>query len=335
MAFVNKQQKTTKNQKSEIITGLLTQNTALPRGIVPLNTSSPDSINSGSSSVNEFTPLYFPEISQMMRGFGDCEVPLKESVILVEKIVVKQMKSLINDVVQVAIKRCGSPIPCKKDFEFLMRKNPIKLQRLKKYIKGLYDVKKNLKIKDEYDPSNCFQNEDEDEMFSDEEIVEKHDEEKTRRLFRADHISQSINMNDYIKFSNARKTSFNNLKSKIRQWLNISPDIKLKQMALEIISFLARDTVATIVDYCILTRLNSSNRQTDPFCRTTSTSVSYEALHLCPDVTQSRGLDGVKAITVQEINEAMRRVNTMATKKMRMGMFRNGCIDYKIPYLAL
>lgn len=283
---------------------------------------------------SEFVPLYFNEISLMMRGFGDSESPEKDSVILVEKIVVQQMKSIINEVVQIAIKRTGQPQPVKKDFEFLMRRNPIKLQRMKKYIKELYEIKKaKRKVSDELDPSNC--EEDGDESIDDEEITEKYDEEKTRRLFRADHMSQCMNIPQYIEFNRARKTNLTNLKCSIRQWLNLSPDIKLKQIALEIILFLARETIATLVDFCILTRLNSSNTLVDPFSRVSSTSTSFEALHLCPEITQGRGLDGIKAITVQEINEALRRHNFMATKKSRMGMFRNSCIDYKIPYLAI
>lgn len=37
---------------------------------------------------------------------------------------------------------------------------------------------------------------------------------------------------------------------------------------------------------------------------------SAKMLHACPEVTQGRGLDGVKAITVPEIYEAVRRHST-------------------------
>lgn len=44
-------------------------------------------------------------------------------------------------------------------------------------------------------------------------------------------------------------------------------------------------------------------------------------LHACPEVTQGRGQDGIKPITVQEIHEAMRRHSMAATKTM--GSYRN------------
>jgi transcription initiation protein SPT3 len=56
-------------------------------------------------------------------------------------------------------------------------------------------------------------------------------------------------------------------------------------------------------------------------------------LHLCPEVTQGRGSDGVKKITVQEINEAIRRYTMQSTKKL--SSFRNNSMNQKIPYLAL
>jgi transcription initiation protein SPT3 len=84
---------------------------------------------------------------------------------------------------------------------------------------------------------------------------------------------------------------------------------------------------------CILTRLNSENRQVDPYSRITSSGTSHSMLQCCPEVTQGRGCDGVKNITVQEINEAIRRYNTQSMKQL--GHFRNNCWNQKVPYLAL
>lgn len=56
-------------------------------------------------------------------------------------------------------------------------------------------------------------------------------------------------------------------------------------------------------------------------------------LHMCPEVTQGRGLDGIKPITVQEIHEAMRRHTMCATKTM--GMYRNIGRNTSVPFLAI
>lgn len=53
--------------------------------------------------------------------------------------------------------------------------------------------------------------------------------------------------------------------------------------------------------------------------------------HLCPEVTQGRGADGIKSITVAEIQEAMRRF--VMSSNTSLGHFRNN--NYNSTYLAL
>lgn len=57
-------------------------------------------------------------------------------------------------------------------------------------------------------------------------------------------------------------------------------------------------------------------------------------LHACPEVTQGRGLDGIKPITVQEIHEALRR--HAYSYNQSMGMHRS-IVDRQhcVPYLAI
>lgn len=56
-------------------------------------------------------------------------------------------------------------------------------------------------------------------------------------------------------------------------------------------------------------------------------------MNACPEVTQGRGLDGIKAITVQEINEAIRR-HAMGFEKP-IGLYRNIVDQHQtMPYLA-
>uniref|UniRef100_A0A1B0CY51 Uncharacterized protein n=2 Tax=Lutzomyia longipalpis TaxID=7200 RepID=A0A1B0CY51_LUTLO len=156
-------------------------------------------------------------------------------------------------------------------------------------------------------------------------------------MFRANRISQSLNSEQYKQFSTARTTSFYDrntatMKTKFRTWLSIPAEVQITSEVLKILAYLVHETIAVIVDYCILTRLNSSNRMTEPYSRISSGS-THGMLHLCPEITQGRGCDGVKPITVQEINEALRRHTLMASKPM--GLFRNVRSGTNSPFLAI
>ena len=57
-------------------------------------------------------------------------------------------------------------------------------------------------------------------------------------------------------------------------------------------------------------------------------------MHICPEVTQGRGMDGIKPITVPEIQEALRRHASEYNKPM--GMHRNMTDrPHHVPYLAI
>lgn len=207
-----------------------------------------------------------------MRGFGDAETKyqIRESIILVEKIVNSQLKGILQEAIDVVVERTGKLQPRPKDFEFLMRKNPVKILRLKKYLKDLQFFKKRVRdmLGDRYqgiDDDTLFEQSDDE---SDIELTEKFDEEKTRRIFRADRISQILSAGtQYQEYNEARRTSFlgrnsNLMKSRMRDWLKVPNDVILVPKVLTILAFLAHETIGTIVDYCILSRLNSTNRKT-------------------------------------------------------------------------
>ncbi|XP_058461347.1 uncharacterized protein LOC131436572 [Malaya genurostris] len=298
-------------------------------------------LNGMESTTGDYVPIFFEEISQIMRGYGDCEKPLRESVILVEKIVLHQLRGIMQDAIDHAMSRQNSPVLSRRDFEYIMRKNPVRVARLQKYFRDMAFVKK--KMKDLYGDrfsqlGDLGSNLDESDEDSDRDVVEKFDEEKVRRLFRADRISQILAGKQYEEFNLARRTSFmhrntNTMKNRMRAWLNFPEDVIISQSCLLTLSYLAHETIAVLVDFCILTRLNSSNRAVEPYSRVTSSGTSHSMLHLCPEVTHGRGVDGVKAITPQEIHEAMRRHRQMATQGM--GHFRNNALNCRSPYLAM
>lgn len=219
--------------------------------------------------------MFFQEISDIMRGYGDCERPLHDSVILIEQIVIQQMRSILNDVINLALERKGKPVPAQKDFEYLMRRNPIRIFRLQKHIKDL-DFRRRY-----HDMltgrSTAYADDDGDKSEDDigAEVSEQYDEEKVRRLFRADRISLTLNGPQYAQYNEARRTSFHcrnstNIRTKLKALLCPPSEAKISSHVYTILGFLVHETIATIVDYAILTRLNSDNRAIDPYSRITS-----------------------------------------------------------------
>lgn len=246
------------------------------------------SINKSESE--ECLPIFFKEISDMMRGFGDCQRPLKESVILVEKILLQQMRGILQEVVQLAVNRTNKPEPRLRDFQFLMRKSPTRLYRLHHYLISLHRIRQ---MQDNRNgiPSNyrleLESNDDED--LRDIVIAEQiYDEEKVRRFFRADRISQILQGAEYKEYTEARRTSLGsqNLRNKLRSWLNPTSDTIISNQVYVILAYLAHETIATIVDYSILTRLNSANRQTDPFNRFTTSSKFFNVLAITNNMSR-------------------------------------------------
>lgn len=233
-----------------------------------------------------YTPIFYQEIADIMRGYGDCDRPLRESVILVEKIVIQQMRSILNEVINLAIERKGKPQPTQRDFEFLMRKHPVKIFRLQKHLK---DLEFRRRYQDIMSGRATSFNEEIDGDKSDEEfdeMPEKCDEEKVRRLFRADRISLTLNGAQYSQFNEARRTSFhcrnsNVIRTKLRTLLHPPAEAQISAHIFTILGFLVHETIATIVDYAILTRLDASNRDIDAYGRVTSSGKRIMLSFIC------------------------------------------------------
>lgn len=122
------------------------------------------------------------------------------------------------------------------------------------------------------------------------------------------------------------KMSFLN---KLIEILQVPKEIQEDSNCLEIIQFLTQETVATLVDYSILTRLNSRSLHIMDQTMIQS-NLSNNMLQLCPEVTQGRAFDGLKPLKVQEIQEAMRRFQLMQNQR-KIGFSNNT----KAAFLAL
>lgn len=167
------------------------------------------------------------------------------------------------------------------------------------------------------------------------DVEPRYDEEKVRRLFRADRISQQLNGEQYVRYNEARRTSFNcrsvpRIRVKLHRWLGTKHTLSNEVYTL--LAYLAHETIAVIVDYAILTRLHSGNRSNEPVARVVSAKAAHTMLHLCPEVTQGRAMDGLQPVTVAEVNEAMRRVSQGAGRTL--GMHRQLGGRQAMPILA-
>ncbi|XP_017041059.1 transcription initiation protein SPT3 homolog [Drosophila ficusphila] len=280
------------------------------------------------------------EIADIMRSFGDSDQPIKTSVKLVEQILQQQLRGIFNEASLVAMRRKQNPCPSQADFEFLMRNHPVKIARMRKHLKDMRILKRFLSIRTgrPQDFMDDLEQQEEDEELAI-DVHELHDEDRMRRLFRADRISQILTGQQYLEFNEARKTSFycrhgEKIKNKFRRFLDLPADLRIPTPTMNILAYLAHETIAAIVDYSILTRLNSGNRVTEPYSRVTSAGGSPAMMHVCPEVTQGRGMEVVKPISVPEIHEAMRRFRQMSSRKI--GRYRNSCdIDFRRSFLAI
>lgn len=248
------------------------------RNSIP-NASMPTTISPGSDKVEklDYVPKFGKEISDIMRGYGDCEKPLTQTVILVEKIVIEQMRALLIDVINVALDRKGKPEPKQTDFEFMMRKHPTKLFRFQKH---LFEIDFRLRYHNMINGKFQIENIEEEEP---EAVPEKYDEEKTRRLFRADRISLTLDMKKYHQFNEARRTTFlwrnsDEIKKKLKDIVNPPAGAIISDRVYTILGYLVHETIATLVDFAILTRLNSNNRTVDPYHRITCSGKSKSNL---------------------------------------------------------
>ena len=158
------------------------------------------------NNINEYNSKIYDEVSILMRAFGDISdssLQIRESVILVEKILIQQLQEILECVMNIAHKRSGSFLPNQLDFELLMHRNKPKLVRFRKYMRKIQKVQ--FKNESTHSGSNYdinFLNRISENYKSDDEEV--YDADNMRRLYRADRISQILSVEKYEEFQKAR-----------------------------------------------------------------------------------------------------------------------------------
>lgn len=240
----------------------------------------------------------------MMHGLGDVKKPLPESAAVVEELVHQQMVSLVLQALEISQMKNPAAASARLDADdclFLMRNNKIKLKRLYKYIlvRNLKDKANSSNFDPEEDTKevegskrglkNIFKTfirsiddsahslltyiDDGDDGVVDDDDDESVDVVKMERLRRAEMQSRRMSVQQYMEFAEARGVSFvkqPKVKSKLKDWLFLGSrhllhlDVKVDPYALDIVCYLAKETVAEIVDLGMLVQQESSVRIEDP-----------------------------------------------------------------------
>ncbi|XP_066560462.1 transcription initiation protein SPT3 homolog isoform X2 [Amia ocellicauda] len=92
------------------------------------------------------------------------------------------------------------------------------------------------------------------------------DEVKQERLERAEKQTRAMDSAQYSEFCESRQLSFSKKASKFREWLDCSSmEVKPNAVAMEILSYLAYETVAQVVDLALLVKQDMTPKAGDPF----------------------------------------------------------------------
>ncbi|XP_053617353.1 transcription initiation protein SPT3 homolog [Plodia interpunctella] len=297
------------------------------------------------------------EISNMMHGFGDNPNPNAATVVLVENIVLQQLRSILQEALNNSNMRGGKAIT-NYDIIFLMRKNPVKLKRLHDYQLKLDQIDKNrnsvtvpsseslisnIIMEDEKDPTIKKRRTHIDLIKGFDEFSEvsqiKFDVIDYLRKVRAAKITESMSFEKYEAYHKARCSSFRSSYGlgkgfvKLERWINSSKELKITMPALEVLCFIAYETVAELVDAVFLIRQDAKKKNGDPF-------VKFEGGHFCNPVSLNNsvyiksGYEGVPAITVPELREVLRRY--FSPQVGTNGLFyRNMSQDLPVRYIAI
>ncbi|XP_058039505.1 transcription initiation protein SPT3 homolog isoform X2 [Ahaetulla prasina] len=214
-------------------------------------------------------------------SLGDARRPLHESAILVEDIVHTQLINLLQQASEVSQMR-GARVISAEDLIFLMRKDKKKLRRLLKYMffrdyksKVVKGIDEDDLLEDKFSSStNKRQKTAQDflisidqtgellALFEDDEI----DDVKQERMERAERQARVMDSAQYAEFSESRQLSFSKKASKFRDWLDCSSmEIKPNASAMEMLAYLAYETVAQLVDLALLVKQDMIPKAGDPF----------------------------------------------------------------------
>uniref|UniRef100_A0A8C5M6R5 Transcription initiation protein SPT3 homolog n=1 Tax=Leptobrachium leishanense TaxID=445787 RepID=A0A8C5M6R5_9ANUR len=194
----------------------------------------------------------------------------------------RQLRLALQQAADVSQMR-GARVISSEDLLFLMRRDKKKLKRLLKYIVFRDYKSKILKGIEEDDvedklssASNTCKRQKLAQDFlnsidqtgellglmEDDEI----DDVKQERMERAEKQTRTMDSAQYAEFCESRQLSFCKKTSKFRDWLDCSSmEIKPNAVAMEILAYLAYETVAQLVDLALLVKQDMAPKTCDPF----------------------------------------------------------------------
>ncbi|CAB1437629.1 unnamed protein product [Pleuronectes platessa] len=300
---------------------------------------------------------FIPELQSMMFALGDARRPLHDTAALVEDIVHTQLVTMLHQASEGASHR-GSRVISAEDILFLMRRDKKKVARLLKYLQFRDYKSKLLKALEDDDPQQETDKggaaggvaggtqrrqrlaqdflvwmDQTGELLSLAERQEV-DPVKQERMERLERQTRLMDQTQYSDFCESRQLSFAKKASKFRDWLDCSSlELKPNNIAMEIVSYLAYETVAQIVDLSLLVKQEMATK-TNAISHVISSSFIHYSTH-----TEGNGsVDGrarqrkrkkscpatveppCGAIQPCHIREAIRRYNYRHTSSYR----RNG-----------
>uniref|UniRef100_A0A7N8WTJ5 SPT3 homolog, SAGA and STAGA complex component n=1 Tax=Mastacembelus armatus TaxID=205130 RepID=A0A7N8WTJ5_9TELE len=248
----------------------------------------------------------------------------------VEDIVHTQLITMLHQACEGAALR-GSRVISAEDILFLMRRDKMKVARLLKYLQFRDYKSKILKTLDDEDmqqePDNragasgaAGSNQRRQRLAQDLLVLldqtgellslaerQELDPVKQERMERLERQTRTMDQAQYSEFCESRQLSFAKKASKFRDWLDCSSlELKPNSIAMEILSYLAYETVAQIVDLSLLVK-QEMTAKTNPISHVTSASYIQYNTHTesCPATVEPPS----GAIQPCHIREAIRRYN--------------------------
>lgn len=279
---------------------------------------------------------FYNEISLMMFGFGDSHKPNPDTVRLIESIVLKQLRIIVQE----ALKYSDGKNLKGKELVFLMRRDKKKMRRFVQYLKNkqlksmfssmhsnVIDIDKEPKPKGEL--MKFIEYIDETGEFTE---GGEEDEVREARRLRADRISQALDEKQYLEFCKARSASFcsrditTRNTDKLRLWVDPKKEINFQPNALTVLAYMAYQTVAEITDYALLVRMDGKTG-TDPLHHLYGSYYNASMFNGeyrigasgTTNLDYSRIYSGQPPISVNEIKEVMRRVHCPQAGKLTFG----------------
>ncbi|CAH0390999.1 unnamed protein product [Bemisia tabaci] len=294
--------------------------------IAPEMVTNPDDFGAGPSL------SFVKDIQLMLWGLGDSHRPSIATAQLIENIVIQQMFSLLSQAQEIAELRESASIGV-QDILFLLRKDKIKIQRLMNYL-----AVKDVHVKHAaLDPLNgdsgkpskrreiCL---DFLEYLGIEVTSDPPDAIKLERAARADQMALTLSTRAYLDFHLSRRVTFGTSLDLLLELISsqYETDFVVNNLATDIILYLAKETVAQLVDLALLIRMDSQSSSDDPFTRASvlcNHAVNRKNIY----GSANQQIEGPPAISPEEIQEVIRRY--WSTQTFAFGSFTRN-IDARI-----